>query len=69
MQEAKVLDKEASFANLSETVRKSGYENDSNGNKTVYFRVGETQRVNLAASTNSKEFSDQLEGEYARVFK
>jgi hypothetical protein len=69
LQEAKVLDKEAAFANLSEPVRTSGYEIDSNGNKTGYFRVGETQIVNLAASTNSKEFRDQLEGEYARVFK
>ena len=63
LQEAKVLDKEAAFANLSEPIRTSGYEIDSNGNKTGYFRVGETQIVNLAASTNSKE------GEYARVFK
>lgn len=69
LQEAKVLDKEAAFANLSEPIRTSGYEIDSNGNKTGYFRVGETQIVNLAASTNSKEFRDQLEGEYARVFK
>ena len=69
LQEAKVLDKEAAFANLSEPTRTSGYEIDSNGNKTGYFRVGETQIVNLAASTNSKEFRDQLEGEYARVFK
>lgn len=69
LQEAKVLDKEAAFANLSEPIRTSGDEIDSNGNKTGYFRVGETQIVNLAASTNSKEFRDQLEGEYARVFK
>jgi len=69
LQEAKVLDKEAAFANLSEPIRTSGYEIDNNGNKTGYFRVGETQIVNLAASTNSKEFRDQLEGEYARVFK
>ena len=69
LQEAKVLDKEAAFANLSEPIRTSGDEIDSNGKKTGYFRVGETQIVNLAASTNSKEFRDQLEGEYARVFK
>ena len=69
LQEAKVLDEEAAFANLSEPTRTSGDEIDSNGKKTGYFRVGETQIVNLAASTNSKEFRDQLEGEYARVFK
>ena len=69
LQEAKVLDKEAAFANLSAPIRTSGDEIDSNGKKTGYFRVGETQIVNLAASTNSKEFRDQLEGEYARVFK
>jgi hypothetical protein len=69
LMEAKVLDKEAAFINLSEPIITSGDEIDNKGNKTGYFRVGETQIVNLAASTNSKEFKDQLSAEYDRVFK
>lgn len=65
---AKVLGKEAEFINLSEPIITSGKEIDSNGKETGYFRVGETQIVNLAASTNSKEFKDQLDAEYDRVF-
>lgn len=64
-----VLGDEAEFINLSEPIITSGEEIDSNGKKTGYFRVGETQIVNLAASTNSKEFKDQLSAEYDRVFK
>ena len=66
---AGVLGDEAEFINLSEPIITSGEEIDSDGKKTGYFRVGETQIVNLAASTNSKEFKDQLSAEYDRVFK
>lgn len=65
---AKVLDKDAAFTHLSKPIRTSGNEINIDGEKTGYYVTNETEIVDLAASTTSKEFKDQLDAEYDRVF-
>ena len=65
---AKVLDKDAAFTHLSKPIRTSGNEVNIDGEKTGYYVTNETEIVDLAASTTSKEFKDQLDAEYDRVF-
>jgi len=66
---AKVLDKDAAFTHLSKPFITSGNELNIDGEKTGYYVTNETEIVDLAASTTSKEFRDQLDAEYDRVFK
>jgi len=66
---AKVLDKNAAFTHLSKPFITSGNELNIDGEKTGYYVTNETEIVDLAASTTSKEFRDQLDAEYDRVFK
>ena len=65
---AKVLDKDAAFTHLSKPIITSGDELNIDGEKTGYYVTNETEIVDLAASTTSKEFKDQLNAEYDRVF-
>lgn len=65
---AKVLDKDAAFTHLSKPIITSGDEVNIDGEKTGYYVTNETEIVDLAASTTSKEFKDQLNAEYDRVF-
>ena len=65
---AKVLDKDAAFTHLSKPIITSGNEVNIDGEKTGYYVTNETEIVDLAASTTSKEFKDQLNAEYDRVF-
>ena len=66
---AKVLDKDAAFTHLSKPIITSGNEVNIDGEKTGYYVTNETEIVDLAASTSSKEFKDQLNAEYDRVFE
>ena len=66
---ANVLDEKKALVHLGkEPVVTGDYELDSKGNKTGYFVTKNTEIVNLATSTESKEFKDQLKAEYDRVF-
>jgi len=64
-----VLNEEKAFVHLGkEPVVTGGYELDTEGNKTGYFITKNTEIVNLATSTESKQFKDELKAEYDRVF-
>jgi len=56
------------FTHLSKPIITSGNEVNIDGEKTGYYVTNETEIVDLAASTTSKEFKDQLNAEYDRVF-